>query len=169
MPGRDDTKFRECVAPHLAASYSLARWLTGNDADAADVLQDASLKAFRYLHTLKSNDAKAWFFQIVRNTSYTLLKRRKVMLDIEDEKELADSNPTAEVLLTENAGAEELRQSLEKLSAPDREILILREFEEMTYEQLAEVLNIPLGTVMSRLARARARLKKELSKEGFEP
>lgn len=167
MIRRDDTQFRKLIAPHLSAAYNLARWLTGNDADAADVLQDSSLRAFRYLASLQSDDARAWFFQIVRNTAYTALKRRKVTFELDSDDEVVDERPTADAMLVINADSDILRQALSQLSVADREILLLREFEELKYEEVAEVLQLPLGTVMSRLARARTRLKRAiLDREG---
>jgi len=163
---QDEVKFRKLIVPHFETAFNLARWLTQSDADASDVLQDASVKAFRFLDTMTSENPRAWFLQIVRNTSYTLLKNRKVYVEIEFEKELEDPGPSVEDVLLENQSIGELNQALNALTLPYREILILRELEEMSYEEIAETLQVPLGTVMSRLARARNLLKKKLILKG---
>jgi RNA polymerase sigma-70 factor (ECF subfamily) len=163
-----DATFARLITPHLEAAYSLARWLTGNEADAADVLQDAALRAFRFISGLRSEDAKAWFFQIVRNSAYTLLRGRRIFADVEEESELADEAPNAEALLLERSGARELQAAMERLPERDREILVLRELEDFSYEQIAQILEVPAGTVMSRLARARARLRRQLLSAGTE-
>jgi RNA polymerase sigma-70 factor (ECF subfamily) len=162
----DGTKFRQLIVPHFDAAYNLARWLTGNDADASDVLQDSSIKAFRFIADLNSENPRGWFFQIVRNTSYTMLKNKKAFIEIELEKDIADPSPNAEDTMAKGATAKELHQALDELSVPYREILILRELEEASYEEIAEILQVPLGTVMSRLARARDQLRKKLSLKG---
>ncbi len=161
MAERNEVKFRKLIVPLFEAAFSLARWLTQNDADAADVLQDASFKAFRFMDSLKTENPRAWFFQIIRNTSYTLLKNRKLYVEMDFEKE-EDITPNAEDLLAENASAQTLHAALNDLDLPYREILILRELEEMSYEDIAETIQVPVGTVMSRLARARVLLKKKL-------
>jgi len=152
------------IAPHLAAAYNLARWLTGSAPDAEDVMQDACLRAFRFAARVRSGPGKAWLYQIVRNCSYTALGRRR-----ESHRELdaalletADPTPTAEARLANEATAEELRAALERLPVEFREALILREWEELSYREIAEITDVPEGTVMSRLARARQHLRREL-------
>jgi RNA polymerase sigma factor (sigma-70 family) len=158
----EESRFQNLIVPHLDSGYSLARWLMGNPVDARDVMQEASIKAFRFMGSLKkSESAKAWFFQIVRNSAYTWLKAKPDYLEIDDATPLV-SNPDPEHLLIHNVGSEEVRKALEALPSRQREILILREFEELSYEEIARVLEVPEGTVMSRLARARQLLKTTL-------
>jgi RNA polymerase sigma factor (sigma-70 family) len=161
LADQSEIKFRRMIVPHFDAAFNLARWLMGNEDEASDILQDSSLKAFRSIHSLKSENARAWFFQIIRNTAYTQLKNRKLFQESEFDG-LADTQPSAETLLIENASAKMLHEALALLAIPFREILILRELEELPYEDIAEILQIPQGTVMSRLARAREQLKIQL-------
>ncbi len=166
MTEKDEVKFRQLILPHFEAAFNLARWLTKSEVDASDVLQDASIKAFRYINTMKSEHPRAWFLQIVRNTSYTLLKSKKMYVEMDFENEIEDTNPNAEEILSEHTSALELHEALNELAVPYREILILRELEEMSYEEIAEMLQVPLGTVMSRLARGRELLRKKLILKG---
>lgn len=166
MNQSENDKFNELVVPHFDSAFNLARWLLGSDADASDVLQESSIKAFRFIHKMKTKNTRAWFFQIVRNTCYTMLKSKKSFVEIDFENAIEDPSPTAEAVLSENTTAREIRRSLDELSVQHREILILREIEELSYDEIAEVLDLPEGTVMSRLARARQLLKKKLSVKG---
>jgi len=151
--------FRRDVLPHLDAAYNLARWLAGNDADADDVMQDAMLRAHRFPRD-GADAPRAWFLRIVRNTAFALLRSRKGFEEIgEDEPSL---EPDAPALLVAAADAAQLREGIEALPPHFREMLVLRELEELSYEEIAEVLQVPIGTVMSRLHRARALLKKNL-------
>jgi len=162
----DESKFKKLIVPHFDTAYSLARWLTRNDADAADVIQDSCLKAFRFLAKMSSDSPRAWFLQIVRNTSYTLLKNKKQYVEMASESDVADLQPDAETILGQNASAKILREALDELTVEYKEILVLRELEELSYDEISEVIQIPHGTVMSRLARARAQLKKILISKG---
>ena len=166
MADQNDIKFRQLIVPHFEAAYNLARWLTGNDTDATDVLQEASLKAFRFMESLKSENPRAWFFQIVRNTSYTVLKARKKYVELDFEKDIEDLRPNPEGLLLQDVTAKELYEALDELPVQYREVIVLREIEETSYEDIAAILQIPSGTVMSRLARARGLLKKKLIAKG---
>jgi RNA polymerase sigma-70 factor (ECF subfamily) len=159
---QDEAKFRRLIVPHFETAFNLAYWLTQNEADASDILQDASVKAFRFIDTLQSENSRAWFLQIIRNTSYSLLKSRKSYVEFDFEKDIQDETPNAEDALLENQNAKDLHKALDELPVPYREILILRELEELSYDEIAETLQIPEGTVMSRLARARDLLKKKL-------
>ena len=160
--------FETAVLPHLDAAYNLARWLTRNDADAEDVVQEAYLRAFRFFGGFHGEDGRAWLLGIVRNTSYTWLQQnRSAQLNTPLDDELHavksdDVNP--EELLLQKADAQMLRQAVEELPSEFREVLVLRELEEMSYKQIAVVADLPLGTVMSRLARARKRLQQSLTR-----
>jgi RNA polymerase sigma factor (sigma-70 family) len=155
--------FEEIILPHLNASYNLARWLLRNDQDAQDAVQEASLRAFRFFDGYRGGDAKAWLLAIVRNTC--LSWRQRSQRDMSDVlfDELAHSArveaPNAEERMVDDDRMVALRNCIEALPANQREILILREFEEMSYKQIAETASLPVGTVMSRLARARQRLE----------
>ena len=162
-------KFDGVVLPHLAAALSLARWLTGNATDAEDVVQDASIRAFRAVDTLRDGQPKAWLLSIVRNTAFTWLakNRPKTLLVTDDEKvfEQAETHmfsgprdTTAETELIAKADAEMLQREIAALPISYREVLVLREIEGMNYRDIAALLSIPVGTVMSRLSRARALL-----------
>lgn len=158
--------FEEAVLPHLDAAYNLARWLTRNDTDAEDVVQEAYLRAFKFFGGFHGEDGRAWLLRIVRNTSYTWMQRNRspeLNLPLDDELHEAQSgDPNPEAILLENANALELRQAVEELPPEFREVLVLRELDELSYQQIAAVADLPLGTVMSRLARARKRLQKIL-------
>ena len=163
-------RFEELFAPHLDAAYNLARWLTGNDSAARDVVQESALRAFRFLHRFADGNAKAWFLTIVRNESYTWLKasagRHWVAFDDEsDENEAAMSHSqTPELLAIHTENAALIQQALCALPPAFREVIILKELEDLAYKDIALVVDVPIGTVMSRLARARAMLKLELLK-----
>lgn len=153
--------FEEVALPHLNAAYNLARWLTRNDRDAEDVVQEAFLRAFQHFHSFQGGDARPWLLAIVRNTYYTWIRHNRADLrtEIDDGNyiEMSDGSDP-EMQLVREADKQMLRRALEKLPADFREIIVLREFEELSYKQIADVVEIPLGTVMSRLARARRRL-----------
>jgi RNA polymerase sigma factor (sigma-70 family) len=168
LPGQNKlASFETAVLPHLDAAYNLARWLTRNDADAEDVVQEAYLRAFRFFGGFHGEDGRAWLLGIVRNTSYTWMQQNRsaelnMALDDEThEPESHDLNP--EALLVQKADAQMLRQAVEALPLEFREVLVLRELDEMSYKQIAAVADLPLGTVMSRLARARKRLQQILA------
>ena len=164
----DEIKFRQKIAPHFDTGYSLARWLTGSDADAADVLQEACIKAYRFIEALESDSPRAWFCRIVRNTAYTLLKNRRQFVELEAESGLQDESPGPDEVLLAGVGAQVLHEALNSLPVRYREVLVLRELEEASYEEIAMILRVPSGTVMSRLSRARGLLKRKLiSKEGL--
>src|SRR6266404_3865859 len=151
--------FEKAVLPHLDAAYNLARWLTRNDADAEDVVQEAYLRAFRFFGGFHGADGRAWLLGIVRNTTFTWMQRNRspeLNMPLEDELyEVKSDDLNPEALLLQEADAQMLRQAVEELPLEFREVLVLRELEEMSYKQIAVVADLPLGTVMSRLARAR--------------
>ena len=155
--------FETAVLPHLDAAFNLARWLTRNDADAEDVVQEAYLRAFRFFGGFHGEDGRAWLLEIVRNTSYTWMQRNRspeLNMPLDDEpREVEGDDLNPEELLLQKADAQTLRQAVEELPLEFREVLVLRELDEMSYKQIAAVADLPLGTVMSRLARARKRLQ----------
>jgi RNA polymerase sigma-70 factor, ECF subfamily len=167
MSGNTDRRRRarfEAVAlPHLDAAYALARWLTRNDADAADVVQEAFLRAFRYFDSYRGDDAKSWMLKIVRRTCYSWLECNRpadvVSLDGEALDNLvATVSSTAEGLLESRSDLRRLDRLIEALPALLREAIVLRELHELGYREIAEVTGVPIGTVMSRLHRARSLL-----------
>jgi RNA polymerase sigma-70 factor (ECF subfamily) len=164
---RRQSRFEAVVLPHLDAAYSLARWLTRNDADAADVVQEAYLRAFRYFESYREGDAKSWVLKIVRRTCYSWIERNRPaeVVPLEPDEGLddaisAESTSNTEALLQNRSDLRRLDQLIEALPAPLRETLVLRELQELGYREIAEVTGVPIGTVMSRLHRARAALRR---------
>jgi RNA polymerase sigma factor (sigma-70 family) len=160
---RRQARFEAVALPHLDAAYALARWLTRNDADAADVVQEAFLRAFRYFDSYRGDDAKSWVLKIVRRTCYTWLERNRlgdVSLEAEEEfgNAVATSAIDTEALLESRSNLRLLDRLIEALPTPLRETIVLRELHEIGYRDIAEVTGVPIGTVMSRLHRARAQL-----------
>jgi RNA polymerase sigma-70 factor (ECF subfamily) len=156
------TAFNEAVLPHLDAAYNLARWLSRNDHDAEDVVQEASLRAFRYWKGFSGRDCRSWFLAIVRNTYYSWLRKQSVQPELTEGGELGDVDggaPSPEAVLLQNADREMLRSALEELRVEFREAIVLRELEGLSYKEIADISGVPIGTVMSRLARARKHLQ----------
>jgi RNA polymerase sigma factor (sigma-70 family) len=158
MPAR---AFEDTVLPHLDAAFNYARWLTRNDAEAEDVVQDACVRAMRFFSSLRDNDARPWLFAIVRNTWYSRVSRRAsteaTPLVVAQHDEADDALDPEERLLQQHTVAV-VRTALEQLPVDFREVLVLRELEGLSYKEIAAVVGVPLGTVMSRLARGRDRL-----------
>ena len=156
--------------PHLDAGFNLARWLTRSDADAEDVVQEASLKAFRFLDQCRAEDAKGWFLAIVRNAAYSWLRNKRPQELVQsvgpegDLAELAADPATPESLLLDGEITRRLEEAIARLPVPFREVVILREQEELSYKEIAALTAVPIGTVMSRLARGRALLAKALGR-----
>ena len=162
--------FEEVALPHLNAAYNLARWLARNERDAEDVVQEAYLRALQHFRSFKGGDARPWLLAIVRNTYYTWIRHNRAPehstpFDEGTYTETPDDSDP-EMLLLKEEDKQMLRQALEKLPDDFREIIVLREFEELSYKQIAAVVEIPLGTVMSRLARARRRLGEIIANHG---
>jgi RNA polymerase sigma-70 factor, ECF subfamily len=169
------TRFNEVVLPHLDAAYNLARWLTRNEHDAEDVVQEAFMRAFRFFDGYRGGDARAWILKIVRHTCFTWLARNRPVEvvagsdeELDEERgydgrsrlESGAGGKDPEMLLMERLDTNILNSLIDKLPPLYREILVLREIEELSYREIAEVLALPIGTVMSRLARARQRLQR---------
>lgn len=152
------------VVPHQAAAYNLARWLTGNDQDAEDVVQEAYLRALRFFDNFHGIDGRSWILAIVRNACYTWLRQnRRKPLALEDEMlEVPDTRPNPEALHLAEIDQKLLRRAIEELPEEFREAIVLRELEGLSYKEIGAITGAPIGTVMSRLARARQRLEKAL-------
>jgi RNA polymerase sigma-70 factor (ECF subfamily) len=160
-------RFEQAVLPHLDAAYNLARWLTRNEQDAQDVTQESFLRAFRFFDGYQGGNMRAWLLTIVRNTCYTWLHRNRPPdaavefdEDIHSDETSGGADPEVQVLAA--ADRETVHRALEELPAIFREVLVLREVEGMSYKEIADVSSVSLGTVMSRLARARTRLRQSL-------
>jgi RNA polymerase sigma factor (sigma-70 family) len=163
------SRFEQLVVPHLAAAYNLARWLTRNEHDAEDAVQESYLRAFRFFDGFHGTDGRAWILAIVRNACYTSLqqsRRRPLSLDGEM-LEIEDAKPNPEALHLGEIDQQLLRQSIESLPEEFREAIILRELEGFSYKEIGAITGVPIGTVMSRLARARQRLGKALASSGW--
>ena len=159
-------RFEETIMPHLDAAYNLARWLTRNGHDAEDVAQDAVLRAFKFFDGFRGGNSRAWLLSIVRNTAYTWLQKNRkheiATVFSEEEHDVEDLASNPEVLLLKNADHQEIMRAVEQLPVEFREVIILRELEGMSYKEIAEMSDVPIGTVMSRLARARKQLQQSL-------
>jgi len=161
-------RFQQVALPHLNAAYNLARWLTRNDHDAEDIVQEAYLRAFKFFDGFHGEDARAWLLAVVRNTTYTWLQqRREHSLDTPFEEDLhspdesrsvdalGQLNSDPESILAQRDDRRLLNRALEQLPVEFREVLVLRELEDLSYKEIASIASIPIGTVMSRLARGR--------------
>jgi len=168
----DETRrrFESLAMPHLNAAYNLARWLTHNDHDAQDVVQEAFERAMRYIGTFRGDNARAWLLQTVRNTCFTWMKENRpverMFLDdaADDAHELAapvTDEPPAVAM--RKADRQQINHAIADLPIVYREVLVLRELEELSYNDIARIAGIPVGTVMSRLARARGLMREALT------
>ena len=159
--------FEDAMLPHLDAAHNLARWLLRNDQDAQDVVQEAYLRAFKSFAGFHGSNGRAWLLTIVRNTSYTLLKKNHAVdLTTPFDEEIhgaSDKAVSPATILEHSEDAELIRDAMDELPAEFREILVLRHQEGLSYKEIAEIAQIPQGTVMSRLARARGKLKECLA------
>lgn len=163
-PAQRTLHFEEAIWPHLAAAYNFARWLVHNHHDAEDIAQESFVKAFKSAETFRGTDVRPWLFAIVRNSAINFLSRHKqeqtaVALD---GLEPLDSAPNPELSLAQERRRQQVRAAIGRLPLEFREALLLREMEGMSYKEIAYVQKVALGTVMSRLSRARALLVDEL-------
>ena len=158
--------FEAVMLPHMDAAHNLARWLLRNEQDAQDVVQEAYLRAFRSFGGFHGSNGRAWLLTIVRNTSYTWLKKNRAVdftTPFDEEMHTTEHDSASPATILEHSGdAELIREAIDELPAEFREILVLRHQEGLSYKEIADVVQIPPGTVMSRLARARAKLKEYL-------
>jgi RNA polymerase sigma-70 factor (ECF subfamily) len=168
VPGADERRrFDQAMLPHLDAAYNLARWLTGNAHDAEDVVQEAYYRALKFFGSFRGGNGRTWLLQVVRNTGYTWLHEHRghePTLALDDDREPVTSAALdPEKLAIQRADRELLRQAIEELPVSYREVIVLRELEGLSYQEIAGVAGIPVGTVMSRLARARRQLQERLA------
>lgn len=154
-----NARFEQTVLPHLDAAYNLARWLIPDERDAEDAVQEACLRAFRFVDGFRGGDSRAWLLRIVRNTCYSWLRQnREAQASVPFEETLSqavDDDADPEVVAFHAVDTQMLRQALEEMPVEFREVIILRELEGLSYKEIASVTDVPMGTVMSRLARAR--------------
>ena len=169
-------RFTQLALPHLDAAYNLARWITRNNHDAQDVVQESVLRAFKYFDSFHGQDARAWLLTVVRNTCYTWLETNRPAelvpaFQSGDQEAAGEADATdhalgvatdPETLCLQQADTETLDQAIATLPLEFREVMILREMEELSYKEIAKIVEVPLGTVMSRLSRARKLLRQVL-------
>ncbi len=163
-------RFELLALPHLNAAYNLARWLTHNDHDAQDVVQESFVRAMRYMGSFRGDSARAWMLQIVRHTCYSWIKQNRpsdnVALDDSDDAWQAIPAPAADEphsMAIRKADRQHINEALAALPVAYREVLVLRELEDLSYAEIARIAEIPVGTVMSRLARARGLMRTALT------
>lgn len=163
MAGR---RFEDAVMPHLDAAFNYARWLTRNDVDAEDLVQEACVRAMRFLASLRDGNPRPWLFAIVRNTWYSRQSRRGAAMEHPIVSPSGDERPDnaldPEQQLVQQDTVARVRRALETLPAEFREAIVLRDIEGLSYKEVAEALSVPIGTVMSRISRGRERLLESL-------
>jgi len=175
-------RFERTIMPHMDAAYNLARWLTRNDSDAQDVVQDAYLRAFKYFDSFQGENPSAWLLAIVRNAGFTWMRRNRpseelVSSEPVDEEEVGNAEPLIgggsrqlatdpETLLIEARDRAQVNKLVADLPAEFREMIVLREIQDLSYREIADIIGIPIGTVMSRLSRARKLLHDSWSLTG---
>jgi RNA polymerase sigma factor (sigma-70 family) len=157
------SQFEQVALPHLDAAFNLAYWLTGDSQDAEDIVQEAYLRAFKFFDSYHGGNSHAWLLAIVRNTTYTWMRQNRMNAGEMLEDELPDTNLISlESSLLQKADFQRLREAIAALPVEYREVIVLHDLEGLAYKEIASVANIPMGTVMSRLSRARDRLQKTL-------
>jgi len=164
--------FKQVVSPHLGAAYNLARCLVRNDHDAEDVVQEAMIRAFRFFDGFSGENPRAWLRKVVRNSAYTFLRKNRAWelgTEFDEEVHIDPASPgrspeTPEVLLLRSAQQSSLNEAVERLRVEFREVFVLHEVEGLSYREIAETARIPIGTVMSRLSRARRQLRAALGR-----
>lgn len=167
-------RFERLALPHLGAAYNLARWLTHNDHDAQDVVQDAFVRALRYIGSLRGDDARSWLLQVVRNTCFSWLEKNRpaelLRFDERDDNDDAIHDIAApaadepQAVAARQAERAQINQAIAALPIAYREVLVLRELEDLSYSDIARIADIPIGTVMSRIHRGRGLLRAALSR-----
>ena len=168
------SRFEKSVLPHLDAAYNLARWLTRNDHDAEDVVQEACMRAFRFFDGMQGDDARPWLLAIVRNAGYSWLEKNRptevvpledaglVASDMETIGHASPSDSNPEVILLQSANRKLVNLALEEIPVAYREVIVMRELEDLSYKEIAAIAGIPAGTVMSRLSRGRELLRRAI-------
>jgi len=164
----EHARFEQTVLPYLNAAYNLARWLTRNEQDAQDVVQESYLRALRSFGTFQiGRDPRAWLLAIVRNTCYTWLRENRLhdthAQFQENAPDMGGAYADPETALIDKANSDMIRQAMEATGIEYREVLILRELEGLSYKEIAQIVDVPVGTVMSRLSRGRKELQIRLS------
>lgn len=168
---KDRERFEVLVLPHLDAAFNLARWLLRGRADAEDMTQEGVLRAFRFFAGFQGGDARAWLLQIVRNACYTWLEKNRpaeLMTEFDESLHLSPG-ASPEAMAVAGDERERLGRAIESLSPRSREVIVLREFEGCSYKEIAAITSIPIGTVMSTLARARNHLRVALTRMSANP
>jgi RNA polymerase sigma-70 factor (ECF subfamily) len=160
--GPKDGRLDELLISHLDSAYNLARWLMRNSHDAEDVVQEAYLRAFQYSGGFRGGDARAWLLTIVRNTAYRCLGKRRTNEQFDENIHVGLLGVTPEQLLLQTADGDLVEKALRELPVRFREIIVLRELQGLSYKEIADVMGVPMGTVMSTLSRARERLRHAL-------
>jgi RNA polymerase sigma factor (sigma-70 family) len=170
LQGADERgRFEQALLPHLAAAYNLARWLMRDDHDAEDIVQEAYLRALKSFGGFHGTDGRAWLLAIVRNACYTSLQQKRAREPakaFDEDVHSVDTAVTPVTLLMQKEKKQAVREAVEELPVDLREVVVLRELEGLSYKEIAAIADIPMGTVMSRLARARERLQKLLGEFG---
>lgn len=162
-------RFEKVILPHLDSAYNLARWMTRNPTDAEDVAQEALLRAFRFFDGFRGEDGRVWLLAIVRNTYLTWIRRQSPQQNSTEFDEHLHTDlelsvtPESDVL--RRANVEQVRRAIESLPPEYREVLLMRELEQMSYKEIAAATESPLGTVMSRISRARSMLRQLIASE----
>ncbi len=168
VPDQTVARFEQVVLPHMDAAYNLARWFTRNDHDAEDLVQESYLRAFKFFGSFQGANARGWLLTIVRNTCYTWFRENRpqeLTTSFDENIHNTEADPfDPEKLLLQSESGQLIKQAMEELPLEFREVLTLRELEGLSYKEIAVIAGIPPGTVMSRLARARSRLKQCLTK-----
>jgi RNA polymerase sigma factor (sigma-70 family) len=164
-------RFENQMLPLMPEAYNLARWFMKNEPDARDAVQEAYLKAFRYFESFQGDSGRAWLLRIVRNVCYDAFRAKEsehniISLDEETAAEVPDSKPGPNVLAVQNSTKLRIREALETLPLEFKTVIILREFDGLSYKEISDIAGVPAGTVMSRLSRARHQLAILLQKEG---
>jgi RNA polymerase sigma-70 factor (ECF subfamily) len=164
---RDIPRFEAAVLAHLDAAYNLARWLLRSEHDAQDVVQEACLRAFRSFDTFRGGDARCWLLAIVRNACFTWLDQNRrdapePLLD-DDLDQFASEQDDPQRQFIRQADADQVRAAIEALPSEFREAIVLRDLQGLSYKEISGVAGVPIGTVMSRLARGRKRLEESLA------
>lgn len=160
-------RFEQATLPHLDAAYNLARWFTQNEHASEDIVQEAFYRAARYFRSFRGGDGRAWFLSVVRRASLAWLEKQRMQAGVafkEDVHDRGDESSNPEILAIRKSDDEIVRQALEELPPELREVIALRELEGLSYQEIAIVIEAPMGTVMSRLSRGRERLQRRLSR-----
>ncbi len=177
LPPGDARSFDSLVLPHLNAGYNLARWLLGDETRAEDAVQEAAMRAFRYFHSIRGDDGRGWFLGIVRNTCFTHLGRNNALMEqtgLDDAEieflqvAIGDIGPDPAQTFDRLCERTRVNAAIRALPPSLREVIVLRELEHLDYGEIAKVAGIPVGTVMSRLSRARARLRLALAENAVD-